>query len=182
MGLVVLQFMEWNMLLEGRPAWFCHQDCANNGPGMVISLGSTIIKKLGLSMELVSNVLQYNYQPWDTVICPIWLLIWLAMGPNEEAGVSQRPVTEEPMYMVLNLGISENFGAVQWAKVLDMKTMADIATSFVGLEKLWPVQWVTFAFFSDSSATAHRNLKNGGRLCSGIPCVTIQCANCSHDW
>lgn len=35
------------------------------------------------------------------------------MGPNEEAGVNQRPVTEEPMYMILNLGISENFGAVQ---------------------------------------------------------------------
>lgn len=62
------------------------------------------------------------------------------MGPNEGAGVSQRPVTEEPMYMVLNLGISENFGAVQWAKVLDMKMMADIAISFAGLEKLWPVQ------------------------------------------
>lgn len=62
------------------------------------------------------------------------------MGPNEEAGVSQRPVTEEPMYMVLNLGISENFGALQCAKVLDMKMMADIATSFAGLEKLWPVQ------------------------------------------
>lgn len=35
------------------------------------------------------------------------------MGPNKEAGVDQRLVTEEPMYMVLNLGISENFGAVQ---------------------------------------------------------------------
>lgn len=46
------------------------------------------------------------------------------MGPNKEAGVDQRLVTEEPMYMVLNLGISENFGAVH----------------FVGLQKLWPVQ------------------------------------------
>lgn len=35
------------------------------------------------------------------------------MGSNKEAEVDQRPVTEEPMYMVLNLGISQNFGAVQ---------------------------------------------------------------------
>lgn len=62
------------------------------------------------------------------------------MGSNKEAEVDQRPVTEEPMYMVLNLGISQNFGAVQWAKPLDVKTMTDIAISFVGLQKLWPVQ------------------------------------------
>jgi hypothetical protein len=35
------------------------------------------------------------------------------MGPNTEAGVGQRLVSEEPMYLIMNLGISENFGAVE---------------------------------------------------------------------
>jgi hypothetical protein len=35
------------------------------------------------------------------------------MAPNAEAGVGQRPVSEEPMYLIMNLGISENFGAVE---------------------------------------------------------------------
>ncbi|KAL0247765.1 hypothetical protein I308_103843 [Cryptococcus tetragattii IND107] len=65
-----------------------------------------------------------GYITWVNDNKKAWTIHGAAMGPNEEAGVNQRPVTEEPMYMILNLGISENFGAVH----------------FAGLEKLWPVQ------------------------------------------
>jgi beta-glucanase (GH16 family) len=36
-----------------------------------------------------------------------------AMGPNARANVSERPVPEEPMYIVMNLGISEAFGGAK---------------------------------------------------------------------
>ena len=39
-----------------------------------------------------------------------------AMAPNTAAGVGQRPISEEPMYLIVNLGISENFGAVEWVQ------------------------------------------------------------------
>jgi hypothetical protein len=48
------------------------------------------------------------------------------MGPNTDAQIGQRPVSEEPMYLIVNLGISENFGAVDYD----------------GLMSLWPVTWV----------------------------------------
>jgi beta-glucanase (GH16 family) len=35
------------------------------------------------------------------------------MGPNAQAMVGQRLISEEPMYIIINLGISENFGAVE---------------------------------------------------------------------
>lgn len=35
------------------------------------------------------------------------------MGPNQQARIGQRLISEEPMYILINLGISENFGAVE---------------------------------------------------------------------
>lgn len=35
------------------------------------------------------------------------------MGPNAVTKVGQRPVPQEPMYLLLNLGLSENFGPVE---------------------------------------------------------------------
>jgi hypothetical protein len=35
------------------------------------------------------------------------------MAPNADAEIGQRPMAEEPMYIIINLGISENFGAVE---------------------------------------------------------------------
>jgi beta-glucan synthesis-associated protein KRE6 len=39
------------------------------------------------------------------------------MGPNEQAMVSARPIPEEPMYIILNLGISDSFGKVEEDKI-----------------------------------------------------------------
>ena len=35
------------------------------------------------------------------------------MGPNADAEVGQRLMSEEPMYLIINLGLSENFGAIE---------------------------------------------------------------------
>ncbi|WVQ73658.1 hypothetical protein IAR50_003238 [Cryptococcus sp. DSM 104548] len=52
-----------------------------------------------------------------------WTIRGAAMGPDEEAEVGQRIVSDEPMYIILNFGISENFGAIH----------------YVGLDPLWPI-------------------------------------------
>ncbi|GAA5839457.1 hypothetical protein JCM11251_002731 [Rhodosporidiobolus azoricus] len=42
----------------------------------------------------------------------MWRISDQAMHANEEAGIGNRVVTAEPMYIILNLGLSENFGYV----------------------------------------------------------------------
>lgn len=46
-----------------------------------------------------------------------------AVGPDQATGVRQRLVPKEAMYLILNLGISPNFGDID----------------FDGLEEMWPV-------------------------------------------
>nr|XP_019009982.1 uncharacterized protein I206_05544 [Kwoniella pini CBS 10737]OCF48763.1 hypothetical protein I206_05544 [Kwoniella pini CBS 10737] len=67
-----------------------------------------------------------GYITWVSNAKKAWTVRGAAMGPNADAKVGQRLVSEEPMYLIMNLGISENFGAVD----------------FDGLEKLWPVKYV----------------------------------------
>ncbi|WVO15331.1 hypothetical protein L204_102987 [Cryptococcus depauperatus] len=64
-----------------------------------------------------------GYISWVSNAHKAWTVRGAAMGPNEEVQVGQRLVSEEPMYIILNLGISENFGAVD----------------FHGLDEMWPV-------------------------------------------
>lgn len=49
------------------------------------------------------------------------------MAANAAAGVGPRPVPQEPMYIIINLGLSENFGAIDYE----------------GLASLWPVHMVS---------------------------------------
>nr|XP_018259340.1 uncharacterized protein I303_08268 [Kwoniella dejecticola CBS 10117]OBR81498.1 hypothetical protein I303_08268 [Kwoniella dejecticola CBS 10117] len=65
-----------------------------------------------------------GYITWVNNAKKAWTVRGAAMGPNADAMVGQRLVSEEPMYLIINLGISENFGAVDYD----------------GLEKLWPVK------------------------------------------
>lgn len=37
------------------------------------------------------------------------------LGPNADSGVDNRPIPYEPMYILFNLAISENFGAIDYA-------------------------------------------------------------------
>ena len=40
-----------------------------------------------------------------------------AVGPNPVTQVGQRLVSQEPMYIILNLGISESFQRINWAQL-----------------------------------------------------------------
>ncbi|EIW67058.1 hypothetical protein TREMEDRAFT_34261, partial [Tremella mesenterica DSM 1558] len=53
-----------------------------------------------------------GYITWVADGKKAWTVRGGAMAPNAEAGVGQRMVSEEPMYLIINLGLSENFGAI----------------------------------------------------------------------
>ncbi|GAA6015584.1 hypothetical protein JCM10207_008135 [Rhodosporidiobolus poonsookiae] len=46
-----------------------------------------------------------------------WTLHSSAIGPSEEAQIGQRIISEEPMSIVLNLGISNSFQQPEWGKI-----------------------------------------------------------------
>ncbi|TFK43746.1 glycoside hydrolase family 16 protein [Crucibulum laeve] len=43
-----------------------------------------------------------------------WTLNAGGVGPDSSVEISARPVPQEPMYMIINLGMSENFGAIDF--------------------------------------------------------------------
>jgi hypothetical protein len=71
----------------------------------------------GLSDQAVSEARLYCQSYYQLTLVPS------ALAPNAEAEIGSRPIPKEPMYLIINLGISENFGAVDYD----------------GLEALWPV-------------------------------------------
>ncbi|KAJ1821013.1 hypothetical protein GGH91_002010 [Coemansia sp. RSA 2671] len=61
----------------------------------------------------------FEYQPgpkgyvrWYVDQKPVWHLDARAVGPNALSKISQRVIAEEPMYIIMNLGISEGFAYV----------------------------------------------------------------------
>lgn len=54
-----------------------------------------------------------GYITWINDAVPSWTVRGAAMGPNAAAQIGQRPVPHEPMYIIINLGLSENFGAIE---------------------------------------------------------------------
>lgn len=54
-----------------------------------------------------------GYVWWVNDGKPAWWIASSAMKPVPEADVGQRPVPYEPMYLIVNLGLSENFGAIE---------------------------------------------------------------------
>ncbi|KAK4685737.1 beta-glucan synthesis-associated protein KRE6, partial [Tremellales sp. Uapishka_1] len=64
-----------------------------------------------------------GYITWVNNAQKAWTIRGGAMAANKATEVSQRQVTEEPMYLIMNLGLSENFGAIDYD----------------GLASLWPV-------------------------------------------
>ena len=78
-----------------------------------------------------SSIYGFEYSPgpdgyitWLNNGQKAWTIRGVALGPNGDAEVGQRSMSEEPMYLIVNLGLSENFGAIDYD----------------GLESLWPVR------------------------------------------
>ncbi|KAG8960222.1 hypothetical protein FRC03_006878 [Tulasnella sp. 419] len=66
------------------------------------------------------SVYGFEYKPgndgWITWISDgkkTWHMKAAGMGPDAISGASQRPVPQEPMYIIANLGMSRNFGPVE---------------------------------------------------------------------
>ncbi|VDC02538.1 unnamed protein product [Peniophora sp. CBMAI 1063] len=65
-----------------------------------------------------SSVYGFEYVPgfdnayitWVTDNKASWTINAAGVGADDSVGISARPVPQEPMYLIMNLGISENFG------------------------------------------------------------------------
>jgi hypothetical protein len=72
----------------------------------------------GVSNDLLAILIRLclfseGYVWWVNDGKPAWWIASSAMKPVPEADVGQRPVPYEPMYLIVNLGLSENFGAIE---------------------------------------------------------------------
>ncbi|GAA5855464.1 hypothetical protein JCM5353_002319 [Sporobolomyces roseus] len=59
-----------------------------------------------------------GYVTWQTDGEPNWTLNAGAVGPNARSGVGQRLISEEPMSIILNLGISDSFQRINYAELV----------------------------------------------------------------
>ncbi|UZJ56521.1 hypothetical protein CBS101457_005841 [Exobasidium rhododendri] len=73
----------------------------------------------------VYSVWGFEYEPGDDGYITWWVdgvKAWTmhasAVGPDAKAGISQRPIPKEPMYIIANLAISSGFGWVDWDKLV----------------------------------------------------------------
>lgn len=55
-----------------------------------------------------------GYVAWTSAGKPAWEVYGAALGPDPLSKVGQRQFPMEPMYILLNLGISKNFGDIKW--------------------------------------------------------------------
>lgn len=53
-----------------------------------------------------------NYISWIADNKLAWTLIATGMGPDNQTQISARPIPQEPLYILMNLGMSYNFGNV----------------------------------------------------------------------
>jgi len=54
-----------------------------------------------------------GYITWVSNGKKAWTVRAPALGPNADAEVGQRQVSVEPMYIIINLGLSQNFGVIE---------------------------------------------------------------------
>ncbi|GAA5823315.1 hypothetical protein JCM11251_007563 [Rhodosporidiobolus azoricus] len=60
------------------------------------------------------NDLEDGYITWFSGGKKDWTLTAAAMAPNNQSQVSQRPISQEPHYVILNLGISDSFQNIDY--------------------------------------------------------------------
>ncbi|QRW07225.1 glycoside hydrolase family 16 protein [Ceratobasidium sp. AG-Ba] len=67
------------------------------------------------------SIYGFEYQPgtdgyitWLTDDKPTWTIRGAGMGPDSRVEIGARPVPQEPMYLIMNLGMSPNFGPIDW--------------------------------------------------------------------
>ncbi|KAL8283741.1 hypothetical protein RQP46_005536 [Phenoliferia psychrophenolica] len=58
-----------------------------------------------------------GYITWQVDGTQAWQITSASVGPNAAAGIGQRLISEEPMYIIINLGISESFQTINYAEL-----------------------------------------------------------------
>ncbi|KAI9513053.1 beta-glucan synthesis-associated [Russula earlei] len=77
------------------------------------------------------SIYGYEYKPgaadgyitWISNNAASWTLLSAAMGPDNLTEIGTRPIPQEPMYIIANLGISPNFGAIDFTALTFPTTM-----------------------------------------------------------
>ncbi|KAJ1311139.1 hypothetical protein OPQ81_009640 [Rhizoctonia solani] len=64
-----------------------------------------------------------GYILWTNDGEPAWKMYAAGMGPDDNVKIGQRPVPQEPMYMIINLGISPQFGGIDFEHLTLPATM-----------------------------------------------------------
>lgn len=112
--------------------------------GKPVNLNSYEGSVLQMAASAVANTNQESYQNaggtysvWGVEYLPgpqgysrwyidgemAWTLNAAAVGPDPITGISQRPIPDEPMYILMNLAISQGFGYINWNKLVFPATM-----------------------------------------------------------
>ncbi|CEL58009.1 Beta-glucan synthesis-associated protein KRE6 OS=Saccharomyces cerevisiae (strain ATCC 204508 / S288c) GN=KRE6 PE=1 SV=2 [Rhizoctonia solani AG-1 IB] len=64
-----------------------------------------------------------GYILWTNDNKPAWKIYGAGMGPDDNVKIGHRPVPQEPMYMIVNLGISPQFGGIDFEHLTFPATM-----------------------------------------------------------
>jgi len=59
-----------------------------------------------------------GYVTWINNGKRAWTVYPSAIGPNSQTNISQRMIPEEPLYIIMNLGISRNFAQIQFDQLV----------------------------------------------------------------
>ncbi|KAF8338032.1 beta-glucan synthesis-associated [Cantharellus anzutake] len=66
-----------------------------------------------------------GYLSWVSNGVPSWTMKASAVGENEVVNISARPISQEPMYLIMNLGISPSFGEISPSLEFPMTMFVD---------------------------------------------------------
>lgn len=74
--------------------------------------------------EYVPGISDESHITWTSGGEPSWRLNNAALDPDPIAEIGRRPVSNEPMYLILNLGLSQSFGTPDFDRLTWPTTMS----------------------------------------------------------
>lgn len=131
----------------GSTEFFSQDASLNTYTGSVYQQAASglVYTKRGAYQETLGEFSSYGYEYnpgsdpdsyilWTVDGNPMWKLNSKALGPDPATEISQRPIPYEPMYILLNLGISASFTTIDWNRLNWPATM------LVDYVRVWQVE------------------------------------------
>ncbi|KAK7026883.1 hypothetical protein VNI00_015425 [Paramarasmius palmivorus] len=81
-----------------------------------VQIPTVINLERAASRSTVSSINQYI--TWISDNKKTWTMFADAVGKNDKVSISARPIPQEPMYLIVNLGMSTNFGDVDFEHLI----------------------------------------------------------------